>query len=312
MAAVVSKNNILYNNVMVAIVLAVTVIMLIPIYWIASTSFKSYTDSVSIPPTIVFKPELTGVVKVFTKRTILRKDPTPEKIAKSTWYEKIIYNAGEKVLRASAFPSRLWNSIVICVISTALALMMGSFAAYAFSRFKIFGKDDWLFFILSQKMLPPMVVIIPIFFMYSTLGLVDTYVGMILIYTAMNLPFAVWLMKGFMDEIPIEYEEAAMIDGYTRFQAFWKIVLPQSVTGMAATSVFCFITAWNEFALALILAPRNVQTAPPFIPSQVGSGIPDWTAIAAGTTIFLIPVMIFTFMLRKHLLRGVTFGAIRK
>lgn len=103
-----------------------------------------------------------------------------------------------------------------------------------------------------------------------------------------------------------------MIDGYSRFEAFWKIVLPQSVTGMAATAVFCFIAAWNEYAFALILSSRNAQTAPPFIPSQMGSGLPDWTAIAAGTVIFLIPVVIFTFALRKHLLRGVTFGAIRK
>jgi len=148
--------------------------------------------------------------------------------------------------------------------------------------------------------------------MFRVVGLVDSHIGLILLYTALNLSFCVWLMKGFMDEIPIEYEEAALVDGYTRFETFWKIVLPQSATGIAATSVFSFIIAWNEYALALMMTNRNAQTAPPFIPSQLGSGMIDWTTIAAGTFIFLLPVAIFTFFLRKHLLRGVTFGAIRK
>jgi multiple sugar transport system permease protein len=312
MAAVISSKNKLFNRLMIVLVLVAMFITLIPIYWIGSTAFKSFNDSVAIPPKVFFEPELTGIVKVFTKRTMLRKDPTAKQLAEATWYENLIFESGEKILRASAFPSRLWNSILISVVSTFLSLLMGTFTAYGFSRFKCAGKDDWLFFILSTRMLPPMVIMVPLFLMYRTFGLIDSHLGMILIYMAMNLSFAVWLMKGFMDEIPIEYEEAAMIDGYTRFQAFFKIVLPQSITGMAATSVFCFITAWNEFAFAMILTSRNAQTAPPFIPSQIGSGLPDWTAIAAGTIIFLVPVVTFTFLLRKHLLRGVTFGAIRK
>jgi multiple sugar transport system permease protein len=106
--------------------------------------------------------------------------------------------------------------------------------------------------------------------------------------------------------------EAALVDGYTRMQAFFKVVLPEAATGIAATAVFCFITAWNEYAFALIMTNRRAQTAPPFIPSQVGSGLPDWTVIASGTVLFLLPVAIFTFLLRNHLLRGMSFGAIRK
>ena len=147
---------------------------------------------------------------------------------------------------------------------------------------------------------------------YRAVGLTDTHIGLIIMYVAFNLSFSVWLMKGFMDEIPKEYEEAALVDGYTRMQAFFKIVLPEATTGIAATAVFCFIAAWNEYAFALMLTSRNAQTAPPFIPAQVGSGLTDWTTIAAGSVLFLLPVAIFTFMLRKHLLRGVTFGAIRK
>jgi multiple sugar transport system permease protein len=189
---------------------------------------------------------------------------------------------------------------------------MGTITAYGFSRFRITGEPDLLFFILSTRMLPPVVVAIPMFLMYRQVGLVDTHLGLIILYTAFNLSFSVWLMKGFIDEIPKEYEEAALVDGYTRLQAFLKIVIPESATGIAATAVFCFVTAWNEYAFALMMTNRNAQTAPPFIPAQLGSGLTDWTTIAAGSALFLLPVALFTFFLRNNLLRGVTFGAIRK
>ena len=156
------------------------------------------------------------------------------------------------------------------------------------------------------------VVTIPIFIMYRNLGLHDTHLGLILLYTVFNLSFTVWLLKGFLDEIPREYEEAAMVDGYTRLQAFRKIVLPQAVTGIAATTVFSLIFAWNEYAFALMLTTEVARTAPPTIPTMLGRGGIEWSAIAAGTLGFLIPVVIVTFVLRKYLLRGVTFGAIRQ
>ena len=175
----------------------------------------------------------------------------------------------------------------MAILSTILAVGMGTITAYGFSRFKVKGEADLLFFILSTRMLPPIVVAIPMFLMYRTFDLNDTHIGLIILYTAFNLSFSVWLMKGFIDEIPKEYEEAALVDGYTRLQAFFKIVLPEAATGIAATAVFCFITAWNEYAFALIMTNRRAQTAPPFIPSQIGSGLPEWTVIAAGTFLFL-------------------------
>ena len=214
----------------------------------------------------------------------------------------------------SKYFHQLLNSLIVGVGSTILAVGLGTFAAYAFSRFKIAGKEDLLFFILSTRMLPPVVVVIPIYLMYSALGLRDTHAGLILLYTTFNVSFAVWLMKGFIDEIPKEYEDAALVDGYTRFQTFIKVVLPQSVTGIAATAVFCLITAWNEFAFALVLTEvgGKAVTAPPSITSATGSGGVDWGKIAAATFVFLLPVAVFTFLMRKHLLRGVTFGAVKK
>ena len=164
---------------------------------------------------------------------------------------RITFENYQKLVESQYF-SQLRNSIIIGFTSTILAVVIGTLSAYAFSRFKVSGEDDLLFFILSTRMLPPIVIVIPVYLMYTVLRLRDTHFGLILLYTTFNLSFAVWLMKGFIDEIPTEYEDAALVDGYTRFQAFRMIVLPQAATGIAATAVFCLITAWNEFAFALV------------------------------------------------------------
>ncbi|CDX23785.1 Binding-protein-dependent transport systems inner membrane component [Mesorhizobium sp. ORS 3324] len=318
MAAVRTSSEIVLNRAAIVAVLIATLIFLAPIYWIASTAFKPKDLAVSVPPTVLFQPEVTPFVRLFTKRVQMQKTVDPQAYEAAPWWEKRIYDGGERVLKVgtdvqlSQYPDRFTNSLIVAIVSTVLAVGMGTFTAYGFSRFKIAGEADLLFFILSTRMLPPVVVAIPMFLMYRAVGLNDSHIGLIILYVAFNLSFSVWLMKGFMDEIPKEYEEAALVDGYTRMQAFFKIVLPEAATGIAATAVFCFITAWNEYAFALIMTNRRAQTAPPFIPSQIGSGLPDWTTIAAGTFLFLLPVAIFTFLLRNHLLRGVTFGAIRK
>ena len=319
MAAVRTTSEKTVNRLAIVSVLIITMIFLAPIYWIASTAFKPRNLATTIPPTVVFTPEISPFVKLFTKRSQLRAAPTPEEYEAAPWWERLVFDGGEKVVRSgrgevqwSGYPSRFMNSLIVAITSTVLAVGMGTFTAYGFSRFKVAGESDWLFFILSTRMLPPVVVAIPMFLMYRAVGLNDTHLGLIILYTAFNLSFSVWLMKGFIDEIPREYEEAALVDGYTRMEAFFKIVIPEAATGIAATAVFCFITAWNEYAFALIMTNRRAQTAPPFIPSQVGSGLPDWTVIAAGTFLFLLPVAIFTFLLRNHLLRGMSFGAIRK
>ena len=319
MAAVQTSGEKALNRVAIIAVLVITLIFLAPIYWIVSTSFKPRNLSTTIPPTVIFTPEVSPFVKLFTKRSQLRAPPTPEEYAAAPWWERMVFDGGEKVVRDgkgnvqwSAYPNRFMNSLIVAITSTVLAVSMGTITAYGFSRFRVKGEADLLFFILSTRMLPPVVVAIPMFLMYRAVGLNDTHLGLIILYTAFNLSFSVWLMKGIMDEIPKEYEEAALVDGYTRMEAFFKIVLPEAATGIAATAVFCFITAWNEYAFALIMTSRRAQTAPPFIPSQVGSGLPDWTVIAAGTFLFLLPVAIFTFLLRNHLLRGMSFGAIRK
>jgi multiple sugar transport system permease protein len=294
------------------LVIAYALITMLPLVWIIATGFKSSVDSIAYPPKIVFTPTVEGYVNVFTTQTRLTAEAVDEPRENLPWYENLVRSKGNTIVGPSRFSERFFNSVIIGFGSTICAIILGTAAAYAFSRFKVPLKDDLLFFILSTRMMPPIAVAIPIFLMFRNLGLNDTHAGMILLYTAINLSLAVWLINGFIDEIPIEYEEAALIDGYTRFQAFYKVVLPQAATGIASTAIFCLIFSWNEYALAVLLTSGTAQTAPPFIPTIIGVGGQDWPAVAAGATIFLVPVLVFTILLRKHLLRGITFGAVRK
>ena len=294
------------------LVIGYALVAMIPLIWIGMTGFKSPPDSIAYPPKVFFEPTLEGYVNLFTVRSRQTDDYIESLGPPETWYDALVRERNMVITGPSRFVDRYTNSIVIGFGSTFLAVFLGTLAAYGFSRFKVPLKDDLLFFILSTRMMPPIAVAIPIFLMYRELGLSDTALGMILLYTAVNLSLAVWLLKGFVDEIPREYEEAAVVDGYTRLQAFVKVVLPQMRAGIAATAIFCLIFAWNEYAFALLLTSGEAQTAPPFIPIIIGEGGLDWPAVAAGTTLFLLPVVVFTVLLRNQLLRGITFGAIRK
>jgi multiple sugar transport system permease protein len=299
-------------RLIVAIIIAA--VMVIPVLWMTMTAIKSRPDAVAVPPKVFFLPSLDGFIGLFADRSQISAAELPayqQRTDLSFWQKQALVR-GLKILGPSQFVNRLRNSLIISFASTVLAVTLGLLAAYAFSRYEIPGKGDWLFFILSTRMLPPVVVTIPIFLMYRAVGLYDVHIGMILLYTTFNLSFSVWLLKGFIDEIPKEYEEAALVDGYSRLQAFRKVVLPQAVTGIAATAVFCLIFAWNEYAFALMLTGDKARTAPPSIPSMLGVGGIEWSSIAAGSLLFLIPVVIVTFALRRYLLRGVTFGAIRQ
>lgn len=311
----VTTKSIFSRNLKAVVSVLIAIIVLIPVIWMAMTSFKSRADAVAAPPKVIFQPSMEGFIGLLTQRrqvteaqglNELKSDPNLK------WYEKVMLNRGQQIVGSSEYVGYLKNSIITAGISTILSVTFGLFAAYAFSRFKISGKGDILFFILSTRMLPPVVVTIPIFLLYRQLGLYDTTIGLIILYTVFNLSFSVWLLQGFIDEIPKEYEEAALVDGYSRLQAFFKIVLPQTITGIAATTVFCLIFAWNEYAFAVMLTAQKARTAPPSIPSVLGTGGIEWAQIAAGAMGFLIPVAIVTFALRNYLLRGVTFGAVRR
>lgn len=306
------NENSLTKKISMFVIILYAFVSMIPIAWIVMTSFKTPNDSIAYPPKVLAKPSPEGYVNLFTSRTRQTPEYLDNLEPPKTWYDELVRSRNMVITGPSRFMDRYLNSIFIGFGSMFLSIFLGTLAAYGFSRFKVPLKDDLLFFILSTRMMPPIAVAIPIYLMYRELGLSDTILGMVILYTAVNVSLAVWLLKSFMDEIPKEYEEAALVDGYTRFQAFWKVVLPEARSGIAATAIFCLIFSWNEYAFALLLTSGTAQTAPAFIPEIIGEGGLDWPAVAAGTTLFILPVVIFTIVLKKHLLSGITFGAVRK
>ncbi|MEU8819994.1 carbohydrate ABC transporter permease [Actinoplanes sp. NPDC048796] len=257
------------------------VVMLFPVLWMIETSVKENRDVYAVPAKFLnFDVTLDHYRDVFV---------------------------------ASGLSTAFLNSVIVAGASTVLATVLGVPAAWAYSRFTLKAKKDQLFFILSTRFMPPVVVVIPIFLMYRYIGLIDSALGLILIYTAFNVPFTIWMMKGFVDEVPAEYEDAAMLDGYTRLQAFRKFTLPLLVPGIAATAVFALIFSWNEFVFAIFLTSSDeVRTAPPAIAGLIGGTTVDWGLVAASSVVFALPVLIFAYLVRKHLVAGVTLGAVRR
>jgi multiple sugar transport system permease protein len=215
---------------------------------------------------------------------------------------------------ATGFDRYFFNSIFIASASVLLALVIGTLAAFGFSRYPLKGNDTYLFIILTTRMLPAIVVIIPVILMFRVVGLSGSYLGIIMLYTAFNLAFTIWMMKSFFDELSPDVEDAARIDGSSGMRVFFKICLPQVIAGLAATFVFGLILTWNEFLFALLLSGPDTRTVPVAMNQAVSSGGrgTDWTLLAAIETLFLVPVFLVTFFLQNHLLRGVTFGTVKR
>jgi multiple sugar transport system permease protein len=258
------------------------VVMLFPVLWMLETALKDTKDIYAVP------------AKVFSF------GPTLD-------HFKDVFGSDSPVLQGFK------NSVWVAGWSTIIATLFGVPAAWAYSRFKIKAKKDQLFFILSTRFMPPVVVVIPVFLMFRDLNLLDTRLGLILVYAAFNLPFTIWMMKGFVDEVPSEYEDAAMLDGFSRFEAFWRVTMPLLIPGIAATAVFALIFSWNEFVFSIFLITTpETRTAPSAIAGLIGGTTIDWGLVAASAMVFAVPVLVFAFLVRRHLVAGVTLGAVRR
>ncbi len=267
----------------------ISLIYFFPVAWIIMTAFKTRPDALATPPKFFFQPTLDNFVRVFSRAAV-----------------------GADQAFDTGFGLFFFNSIFIAGASVVLALIIGTLAAYGFSRYPLRGNDTYLFIILTTRMLPPIIVIIPIFLMFRVTGLSGTYFGIIFLYTAFNLPFSIWMIKSFFDELNRDVEDAARIDGSSDAKVFFRICLPQIKAGLAATAVFALILTWNEFLFALLLTGTETRTVPVAMARTIGGEIGvDWGLLAAIVSLFLIPVFIVTFALQHQLLRGVTFGTIR-
>jgi multiple sugar transport system permease protein len=254
----------------------ISFIYFFPVLWIILTAFKANNDILAIPPKWLFTPTLDNFVEVFFRA----------------------YSKGAEAVD-TRFDLFFFNSIFIAGTSVLLALLIGTLAAYGFSRYPLRGNETYLFIILTTRMLPPIVVIIPIFLMFRLAGLSGTYLGIIL--------------KSFFDELSPEVEDAARMDGSSETRVFFKICLPQVGAGLAATAVFGLILTWNEFLFALLLTGVETRTVPVAMAQTIGGDIGvRWGLLAAIETLFLVPVIVVVFVLQHHLLRGVTFGTIKR
>ena len=257
-----------------------------PLIWLFLSSLKTRLDLFSIPPKFFFTPTLHGYKSLFI---ITYKDG-------STGLSEII--------------GTMINSVVIAGGGTIIAVCLGTMAGYAASRFDFKGKGDFMFFVLSTRMLPAVAVLVSFHIMFSRLGLADTRLGMTLLYILVNIGLATWIMKGFFDSVPQDVEEVALINGYSRLYAFRKLVLPMVKGGIAATTGFCFIFAWNEFTFASIISTTRAKTLPVRISAALGKEGLDWAMVAAAGILLIIPITILFYLIRRHLLMGMTFGVL--
>lgn len=207
---------------------------------------------------------------------------------------------------------RLWDSIVVATLSTLLAVTVSTLAAYALSRMSFRGRHHFVAWVLSTRMMPPVAVAIPLFFIFQNFRLLDTYTGIILVHGLMNLPLAVLLLKSFFDDIPAEIDESAIIDGATRFYIFRRLVLPMAKGGIAATAVLCFIFSWTEFLFVLTLTQTGLKTVPVVSSTFVTSTGTAWGNMAALGTAAMIPAFLFILLVQKHLVRGLTLGSLKQ
>jgi len=255
----------------------ITVFFLFPVYWLFMISFKTADEIYAFPP---------------------------------VWWPASLQIGNYLVLFKDGDATAVWNSLVIASVSTLLAMTLGTLCAYSLARYKT-GGDHLSNWIISQRMVPPIAVVFPIFLLYAFLGWVDTYVGMILLYTAFNLPYVIWMMRGYIQDIPRSLEEAALIDGCTRWQVIWKVVLPMCRAGLFATAIFTFVFAWNEFLFALVLTRTEVVTYTVQVTHYFGGQSNFWTKIAAMSVLGTLPVFIAVIFMQRYLVRGISLGAVK-
>ncbi len=267
----------LVNAAQVALILLATFLMMVPILWIFMAAFKNHIDVFQLK--LFFKPTLANFVTVF----------------------ELPYDLGNKLM----------NSTIVAFVTVVLAIPIATMAAYSFSRFRLTGETAMLVTILATQFVPAVVIILPFFVMFRDIGLLDTRAGLILVNLAIVMPFAIWMIKGFIDGIPLDTEEAAMVDGSSRLQVIRNIVLPMAAPGLLTAGIFCFIIAWNEFLFALILTNKYAVTLPIGLALFKAEEGDLWNLLSAAGIIIMVPMFVLALLIRRYFVQGMTMGAVR-
>lgn len=266
------------STALTALTYLIALIIFFPILWMVMTSFKTEGDAFAFPPTILFTPTLTN------------------------WQTALV---------DSNFLSHLTNTLIITLFSTLCALLLGVPAAYALAYYPTKRSEFTLSWLISTRMLPPVGIIVPMFIIFRDLGLRDTHLGLIIIYTAMNLPLVIWMMRSFFLDVPYEILEAGRIDGVTLWQEFRHIVIPLVMPGVFSTALLCLIFAWNEFFFAFNLSVTNAAPLSVYISSfKTAEGL-FWAKMSAGATAAVLPVVIAGWFAQRQLVQGLTMGAVK-
>ncbi len=267
----------LYEAVKICLILAVAAVMMVPIVWIGMAAFKQHVDVYQLK--LVFRPTLENFQTVF-------QSP---------------YDLHEK----------LFNSTVVAFVTVLVAIPLATLAAYSFSRFRMRGERVMFVMILATQFVPAVVIVLPFFVLFRDVGILDTRTGLILVNLSIVMPFAIWMIKGFIDGIPIDTEESALVDGSTRIQVIRNIVLPMAAPGIVTAAIFCFIIAWNDFLFALILTTNEAVTLPVGLALFKAEEGDLWNLLAAAGIIIMVPMFVLALLIQKHFVQGMTLGAVR-
>jgi multiple sugar transport system permease protein len=267
----------LINVFQITLILIAIFIMLVPILWIFLAAFKNHIDVFQLK--LLFTPTLENFKAVFASP----------------------YYLGRKLV----------NSTIVATITVLIAIPAATAAAYSFSRFRMIGETAMLVTVLATQFVPAVVIILPFFVMFRDLGLLDTRIGLIIVNLAIVMPFAIWMIKGFIDGIPIDTEEAAMVDGSSRIQVIRNIVLPMAAPGLLTAGIFCFIISWNEFLFALILTNKDSVTLPIGLALFKAEEGDLWNLLSAAGIIIMVPMFILALIIRNYFVQGMTMGAVR-
>ncbi len=279
----------------------VAILFFLPIFWWALASIKPTQEILSVPPKLFgFDPTLNWY------RVVLgNADPTSFNLEQSG---SVGRGSGGSTFYSIPY---LRASFIVGIGSTILVLLLSTPAAYALSRFRMRRRKDLAFWVLSQRMMPPIVAAFPLFFMFRTFGWIDTYHGLILVHAAINVPLATLLLMSFFDEVPADLDDAARVDGATRFGAFREVILHYVRGGLAATAVLAFVFSWNEFLLSLVLTTGVIRTVPVASSTFTTAFFTEWGYLAALGTASMVPIFVFILLVQRHLVRGLTLGAVK-
>ena len=265
--------------VLVAIAAVLLAIWAFPVLWALLTSFKTERDVLAYPPTVIFTPTLRN-------------------------YADVLFGS------ASLLPNLL-SSVIVAGVSTFVTLLLAIPAAYALARLELPAKRASGFYVLATQMLPPVGLIIPYYLVLQKAGMLDTYSGLIVIYLTFSLPFAIWLMVSYFEDIPREMEEAALLDRAGRFRALWYVILPQVRGGIAVTTIFVFLNAWNEFLFAVVLGGNRVRPVTVAMFNYISVEQTLWAKLAAGAMLAMAPVILLGLLAQRHIVKGLTVGAVK-